>query len=271
MEKNKDKLAIIIGITLILGVVGVTFVRPIIQKRLAQAPDIEKPLADLEEHYSFISASDLEAQIKNKTEIVLIDSRSSFDFRQEHALNSFNVSNETVDQFLREKKIVGKLVLIGNNSQDLSVRLLAEALESQHYENFAILSGGIESWIDSGGRTVHLGNPNSLSDKAKINTLKPEELKQLIDSNNSQIYVLDSRLEREHANGHIPQAKNIPINSIEEKMSLIPIGKKIIYYGGSELETFQLGVILFDLGFSRAQALEGGFEAWKTKGFPVEK
>ena len=271
MEKNKDKIAVVIGITLIAGVIGITFIRPIIKKRLAQIPQIEKVLPDLTEQYPFISVSDLETQIKKKSAIILIDSRPASEFKQEHVLNSINIESDAVTQFLKGKGSVTKLVLIGNNFKDLSTKLLAEELKRNNQENFAILSGGLESWIGSGGRTIRLGNPTALSDQAKINTIKPEALKQLIDSKNSQLYVLDLRSEKSFASDHIPQAKNIPGNLLEEKNNLLPIGKRIVYYAGSEIETFQLGVTLFDLGISRAEALEGGLDAWKNKGFPLEK
>ena len=270
MGENKDKIVVAGGIALIVIVAVFTFVRPSFQKKEVPSGAAEKA-PELKDQYPFISISDLEEQLKNKAEIVLIDSRSSVEFREEHVLGAINVDNEGIAQYLKTSKSGTKLVLIGNSSNDLSLKLTAEALKSAGQDNFVILSGGLSAWSQSGGRTVRLGNPNALSDQAKINTLNPEELKKMIDGQEAQLYILDLRSEKAYASEHLPQAKNIPGNLLEEKYKSIPVGKKIVFYAGSELETFQSGVMLYDLGISRAQALEGGIEAWKAKGFPVEK
>jgi len=271
MEQNKDKIVVAGGIALIAIVAIFTFVRPSFQKKEAPSSVAEKATPELKDQYPFLSFSDLNEQIKNKAAIVLIDSRSPAEFSQEHILGSINADNTNIGQYLKTLESGSKLILIGNNSNDLSLKLLAEVLKGARNENFAILSGGQNAWISSGGRTVRLGNPNTLSDQAKINILKPEDLKQLLDSNDPQLYILDLRSEKSFALERLPRAKNIPGNLLEEKYQTIPVGKKLVFYAGSELETFQLGVMVYDLGVSRAQALEGGIDAWKAKGFPVEK
>lgn len=270
MEKNKDKLVAAGGIALIIAVAVFTFARPIFQK--SETQNIVKEKApELEDEYPFVSVSDIEEQTKNKKLLILIDSRSSDEFKQEHVLGAINITNENIGQYLKTVKPESKFILIGNDSNDLSLKLLAEALKKEGQKDFAILSGGQNAWISSGGRTVRLGDPAALSDQAKINIIKSEDLKKIMDSQNFQLYIIDMRSEKAYTAEHLPQSKNIPGNLLEERYKTIPIGKKVVFYAGSELETFQLGVALFDLGISRAQALEGGFSAWKAKGFPTEK
>ncbi len=70
--------------------------------------------------------------------------------------------------------------------------------------------------------------------------------------------------------GHVPGAVNFPLSDLEEKYKDIPTGKPIVVYGNSALEDFQAGVRLFDLNILGVRVLEGGFNAWKTKGFTAE-
>ncbi|MEP7163017.1 MAG: hypothetical protein ABI747_04645, partial [Candidatus Moraniibacteriota bacterium] len=55
------------------------------------------------------------------------------------------------------------------------------------------------------------------------------------------------------------------------KLRVKNVGKTFIVYGKDELSGFRAGVRLFDMRFFGERVLEGGFQAWKDKGFPVEK
>lgn len=265
MEKNNK--AIWIGLLLIVGVAVFTFIRPLLGQKKESAKESDSSLQDMEQ-YSFISAIDLEKQY---SEMAIFDSRQKEEFANEHLAGSFNVSPEDVNQYLPKVNPGQKIIVVGSDSGDLSAKQLAQKLEEKGVKNFAILSGGLNSWIEGAGRTVRRGNPNSLADQAKINLVKAEDLKSALDTQDKKILILDLRSSSQYASGHLPQAQNIPAAELEEKYKSIPPGKTIAYYGGSELETFQAGVTLFNLGLPGGNALEGGIEEWKKKGFPIEK
>lgn len=269
MEKNKDKSAIIIGASLVALVAVFTFARPYL-KRTPKEP--EKIVVEADNtKYSFISASDLVKRMRDSKNLIVVDTRYPEQFSEEHILGSINASNETIASYFELLEKTEEIFLLSADANDVKLKLTAEALQDGGIENFSILSGGMKAWIEAGGRTIRVGNPDSLSDQAKISIVKPEDLKAALDSKDPSLFILDLRSTNQYASEHLPQAQNIPAKELEEKYDSIPLGKNIVFYAESELEAFRFGVTLFDLGFSRSSALEGGIEAWKSKGFPLEK
>lgn len=269
MEKNKDKLVVIIGASLVALVAVFTFVRPILTRKTVENKIL--PQESQSYKYSFISAPDLIEKIKSSKNLTLIDIRYADQFRQEHIMGSINVEPENFESYLEKIGKTSEIFILGSDSNDVNLKFASEALRNNGFENFSILSGGIKNWIETGGRTIRAGDPNFLSDQAKITIVKPEDLKKALDNKDSNLYILDLRVFDQYALEHLPQAKNIPGSELEAKFETIPIGKNIVYYADSELESFQLGVALFDLGLTRSSALEGGIKVWKEKGYPVEK
>jgi rhodanese-related sulfurtransferase len=264
---NQDKKIILIGTTLFALVAFFTFVRPMINQRKDSSDNLD-PVATKQQQYPFVSVSDLKEEMGN---VFLIDSRAAIDFYQEHLIGSQNITAETITQSLAKIDRARKIIIIGADSNDISARNVAESLRQTGLENFAILSGGITAWTESGGQTFRLGTPSSLSDKAKISILKPEEVKSILDSQDSRLFILDLRSSGQYSAEHLPGAKNIPASELENQFKTIPLGKNIVFYTASDLEAFQMGVALFDLGYPRSSALEGGLDAWKAKGYPTEK
>lgn len=72
--------------------------------------------------------------------------------------------------------------------------------------------------------------------------------------------------------GHIPGALTITSRELEERLKDLPDGAMIIAYGDAERpESGQRGAQIFmELGYPRVIALEGGFQAWRDAGHPVE-
>lgn len=72
-----------------------------------------------------------------------------------------------------------------------------------------------------------------------------------------------------YKNEHIPDAVNIPFNTLEHEYKKIPLAKDIYIYGTDEDQGFAAGVLLYDLGFTGAKTITGGFNAWKEYGYPI--
>jgi rhodanese-related sulfurtransferase len=83
---------------------------------------------------------------------------------------------------------------------------------------------------------------------------------------------IDVRAGSEYTSGHIPGALTITTNELESKLKNLPDGAVIIAYGSAERpESGQRGAQIFmELGYPKVIALEGGFEAWRNAGHPVE-
>jgi rhodanese-related sulfurtransferase/predicted transcriptional regulator len=84
--------------------------------------------------------------------------------------------------------------------------------------------------------------------------------------------VLDVRPEDEFANGHLPDALNIPLPQLERRLAELPADQEIVAYcrGPWCVLSFEAVALLRDRGY-RARRLEDGFPEWKTAGLPIDR
>lgn len=85
--------------------------------------------------------------------------------------------------------------------------------------------------------------------------------------------VLDLRLPRVFAAGHLPGAINLQFNRADlgDRATLaLPKTLKLIVHAEPEPAARVSALILDEVGFSVAGYLEGGLKAWRTEGLPVE-
>jgi thiosulfate/3-mercaptopyruvate sulfurtransferase len=120
--------------------------------------------------------------------------------------------------------------------------------------------------------------------------IQPEELKTLIDSKDPSIRIIDVRGRLQYLTGHIPSAVQIWRPDIEDKNHPIPgmmapkaqvedlmgrLGindKNAIIIDSDGPDNGRLWWILAYYGFplNQMKLLDGGIDAWKRKGFPLE-
>lgn len=106
---------------------------------------------------------------------------------------------------------------------------------------------------------------------AKSNNILPaDKLKETMDAMAGSVYVLDIRAAEDFAKGHIPGATNIGFAKVGENLDKLPKGKKIAVVCYSGQTAGQTVSALRIAGFD-AISLKGGFPAWETAAFPVEK
>lgn len=123
------------------------------------------------------------------------------------------------------------------------------------------------------------------SAQATLNRLTPEQaLKALTDG----VTVVDTRtIEEQEAEGIVPGAYRVPRNSVEvfldpthrprfsdeEAADLPPVpkdGEQVIVLCNLGLASSLSAASLQRIGIAGATDVEGGFQAWKTAGLPVE-
>lgn len=266
VEKKRNELnAVAIGIGLIFLVAAITIGRQFIgnsddQKK--EAPAINVPT---------ISAQELKEKISNKEKIHIIDIREKELFDSSHIPSSENVPLNSLSTATLNFPLNEPIALVGYETSSQENNSAIETLRDKGYQNVSVIIGGIGTWASGGGAVISAGDPSSFVDQSKVVYIKAEDIKDLIEKKPQSIFVIDVRSEQEFKKEHLPLAHNIPLDDLESKRKDISFSKRIIAYGGNELQGFQAGVRLYDLGFFNTQVLQKGIADWKEKGLVLEK
>ena len=87
---------------------------------------------------------------------------------------------------------------------------------------------------------------------------------------NGEVTVLDVRPEDEFNAGHLPDALNIPLRQLNERLKELPAGKEVIAYcrGPYCVYAFEAVAALRERGI-KARRLEDGYPEWRAAGGPV--
>ena len=106
---------------------------------------------------------------------------------------------------------------------------------------------------------------------AKANELSPLQATQLINREEAQI--IDVRDADEFANGHLPNAKNIPLAKLAERVGEIEKFKDqaILVCCAAGMRSAKGCGELAKLGFTKVNSLHGGVDAWVGAGYPIKK
>ena len=95
------------------------------------------------------------------------------------------------------------------------------------------------------------------------------ELKALVDSNDSNIYILDIRSNKDFLIGHISGAHNIPFKEVGRNLEKLPSDKEIIVYCYTGQTGGQTTALLNVAGF-KSRSLNGGMNnGWAKANYPI--
>ena len=108
-----------------------------------------------------------------------------------------------------------------------------------------------------------------LQDRSPLQSITTEELLQLLEAGN--VVILDVRPEVEYQSGHIPEARSIPIDELEARLSELPRDQEIIAYCRGPYCVFadEAVTLLQNHGY-RARRLIDGLPDWQALNLPVE-
>lgn len=169
---------------------------------------------------------------------------------------------------------------VANTSQHLQL-LRQSGLVESHKEGLKVfyrLSGDDVQILLSALRDVaerHLADVDRLvntflTSKDALEPIPANELLQR--ARKGQVTVLDVRPPEEFEAGHLPNAINIPLSSLEEHLSDLDHKKEVIAYcrGPHCVLAFDAVAKLRKNGFT-AHRLDGGLPEWRQEGLPVEQ
>jgi hydroxyacylglutathione hydrolase len=198
---------------------------------------------------------------------IFIDIRTAGAFAQAHIPRSVSVPLDTLPSYSPK---TGSTLLLVWSVRDRTLMEQALPVLDKKGVPYAFLDGGIEAWVNTGGQAITLGNQSSFNDQSKVTLVPLDDFKGLMENADAPSVVVDVRARDLFSKSHIPKSVNIPLSELETKIADIPKGKGVALIGGTALETFQAAVRLFDLNVFVAKALNGTFDDWVAKGYPVE-
>lgn len=82
--------------------------------------------------------------------------------------------------------------------------------------------------------------------------------------------LIDVRTAREFKSGHLPRAKNIPLNDIQGKLQQIPKDKTVILVCQTGNRSGSAARTLLKVGYENVINLKGGTGRWQRLGHPVK-
>lgn len=103
------------------------------------------------------------------------------------------------------------------------------------------------------------------------NEVSPVEATQLI--NREDAHIVDVREVDEFANGHLPEAKNIPLAKLTERVGELEKfkDKPLLVCCAAGMRSAKACGELSKLGFARVYSLAGGVDGWVGAGYPIKK
>ena len=107
----------------------------------------------------------------------------------------------------------------------------------------------------------------------KLDNLEPVTRKQLLKMiREGAVTVLDVRPPDEFAQGHVPNAVNIPLRALKERLAEINPDREIVAYCRSEycVLSFEAVALLRARGF-KVRRLAEGLPDWRAAGMPIKK
>ena len=113
----------------------------------------------------------------------------------------------------------------------------------------------------------------SAASAQEVQSIKPEDLKKLIESK-SDIVVVDTQPKSAYDIGHIPGAVNFPWASQIKTPSNLPRNKLLVLYCACSHEEDASDVaeqLMKKFGYKQVKVLEGGWLRWEELGYPIVK
>ncbi len=108
---------------------------------------------------------------------------------------------------------------------------------------------------------------------AEVPRIAPEQLVERIEKKDQDVVVLDVRTPEEFAAGHVPGAKNIPVDQLPNRLAELAGAKdkEVVVYCRSGRRAETALTTLSTQGFTRLRHLDGDMIKWEQDQRPIEK
>lgn len=100
-----------------------------------------------------------------------------------------------------------------------------------------------------------------------VETLTPAAVADLIAS--SDVDLVDVRDEREYVTGHVPGARNIPLDTLRADPEAFLANKPIVFICAKGIRSLTAAKLAERLGYDHVFNLDGGTQAWAKAGLAI--
>lgn len=82
---------------------------------------------------------------------------------------------------------------------------------------------------------------------------------------------LDVRTSGEYSGGHVPGAKNIPVQVLASRLAEVPKDKTVYVYCESGVRSTKAANLLVDAGYTNVINMKASMRGWRGAGFETER
>ncbi len=221
------------------------------------------------EGFSVISSEQLKGVLEKKPAgLLLIDARSPQEYQDAHILNAVSIPLSALekDSSVLNAPKDAQLVFYCNGIKCGKSGKAAQIAQKMGYKDITIYSDGMPVWEEK-GYPIYTGADYEKT--VQTSKIKPAVVKALLDSAPTTVTVVDVRDAKEFAEGHVPGAINIPVETFASGSGVLEKNRQIIVYCNSGGRSYNAYRKLIKLAYPNiAQMI---FEDWKSDGLPVAK
>lgn len=203
-----------------------------------------------------------QAELTKDRGVTLVDVRNPTDFAAGHIENARNVPLELLGavEFSTSSKIV---VYCGEDSCPLS-NAAANLLSSRGYGNVYVLDGGFGEWLKR-RYPAQKGSQTATSPEVAQMDARTARAR----AGQGGLVILDVRSALEFRSGHLPGARNVPLEDLANATSGLDKRQDTLVYDRLSVRSRRAATGLASAGF-KVMELSGGISAWVRDSFPLE-
>lgn len=218
---------------------------------------------------SVVSSEQLKELLDSKAAgLALIDARTPQEYQEAHILGAVSIPLSALEKDASLLKFAKKtrLVFYCNGIKCGKSGKSALIARSLGYPDIAVYADGMPVWEEK-GYPIYTGPDYDKT--VKTSMIKPAVVKALLDAAPATVTVVDVRDTKEFAEGHVPGAINIPVETFAAGSGVLDKGKQIIVYCNSGGRSYNAYRKLQKLAYPNiAQMI---FADWQSDGLPVSK
>lgn len=245
---------------------------------------VNDSMSVLPEGFLAVGKVDAFKEILDTGEATLIDVREVGEYEAGHIPGAVNIPLRTLAQNL--DKIPQDKPVVTYCKSGYRATLAASSLYMLGYDNVRTFSPSYLGWTEVGEpvttdmvEATSYGAPDiqpelvaavddflSTIPEGFLSLGTVEKVKEAIDND---AFLIDVREVGEYAEGHIPDAINIPLRTLAQNVEQIPTDRTVVVYCKSGYRAAMATATLQTLGFSNVRAFSPSYNGWVEAGEPI--